>query len=73
MPGTSSFDDVFFLHDEYAVVVGDGLQSVGYRDDSCLLEIFLYHFLDEIVSVHVHVGSGFVQNQNVVLPQWGSC
>ena len=68
MPGTAFFDDVPFLQDEYAVVVGYGLHSVGYRDHGCFFELLLNHFLDEIVRVDVQIGCGFFQNQRFFLP-----
>ena len=57
------------VHHDHLVVVGDRVEPVRDGDDSGLLELGLDAVLDEVVSRHVHVRSGLVKHQELVLPQ----
>ena len=63
----SDFDDSTPAHHNHLVVVGDSVQSVGDGDDSGVLELGVDTFLDEVVSFHVHVRCGFIQDQELVV------
>lgn len=60
------------VHHDDLVVVGDRVQPVRDGDHSGLLEFGLDAGLDEVVRLHVHIGSGFVQDQELVLAQEGA-
>ena len=57
------------VHHEHLVVVGDRVEPVRDGDDGGLPELGLDAVLDEVVGHHVHVRSGLVEHQELVLPQ----
>ena len=63
----SDFDDPAPAHYNDLVVVSDGVQSVGNRDDGGVLELGVDTLLDEVVSFHVHIRCGFIQDQELVI------
>lgn len=70
----SHFGDPSSVHHDDFVVVCDRIESMGNGDDGRVLELGLQHVLNQLVCLHVHVGSGFVQHQElVVFPQQGPC
>ena len=60
------------VHHDDLVIVGDGIESVGDRQDGCIGESFANAFLDEAVGLHIHVRSGLIQDQEFVVSEKGS-
>jgi hypothetical protein len=53
------------IHHEHSVTVDDGVQSVSDGNDSAVLELLTHCLLNERVCLHVHIGSSFIQYQNL--------
>jgi hypothetical protein len=73
LKGGAHFDYSPLLHHDNIVVVGDRIESMGDRDDSCVLELLLDYRLDEVVGLHVHVGSGLIQHNELVSTEQSTC
>lgn len=62
-------DYLALLHDDDGVVVGDGVESVGDRDDGAAVELGLECALNEVVRAQVHVRGGLVQHKDPAVAQ----
>lgn len=51
------------------VRVHDRVQSMGYREDRAIFEFRSYRTLDEVVRFQINGRRGFIQHQNLRLPQ----
>ena len=54
------------VHDEDFVAPDYSVESVGYAQDSRAVEFFIYELLDCLLGHHVDVGSGFIEDDNLV-------
>ena len=70
--GTACLYNLTSVHHDDLVVVGDGVESVGDRQDGGVGESFANAFLDEAVGLHIHVRSGLIQDQEFVVSEKGS-
>ena len=59
------------VHDQDLIVVCDGVEAMGNRYDGNVGKLLLDAFLDEVISLHVHVRSRFVQDQDLIFSQQG--
>ena len=53
------------------VIICNSVQSVRYSDHCGVLELGLDAVLDEVVGLHVDIGRGLVQHQELVLLEQG--
>lgn len=61
--------EVPVLHDENAIRVNDGSETVCHYKDSAVLEALSECLLDEVISFEVNIGCGFVEYQYFCLPR----
>ena len=69
---TPTLDNPPLADHQHFVVVGDGVEAMSDGDDGRPGELGFDAFLDEVVSLHVDVGSGLIKDQDLVLSQQGS-
>ena len=68
----TNLGDLAFFHNYNFIVVCDCVEPVCYCDHSILFELLFYALLNELVSRHVHIRSGLIEHQILVLPKQGS-
>lgn len=64
---------VAVLHHEHHVRIHDGVQTVSDGQHSAVSELLTNGFLNERVCILIDVRCRFVQQQNFIVPQNGSC
>ena len=69
--GMSSFSYSSILHYHTEVVVCDGIEPMGDCNYCCVSELLPNRPLNKSISLHVHVGSGFIEHKNPVSPNEG--
>mmetsp|Transcript_27011 Transcript_27011/g.23903 ORF Transcript_27011/g.23903 Transcript_27011/m.23903 type:complete len:283 (-) Transcript_27011:3602-4450(-) len=63
--GSIKLHNITLIKDDDSVILNDGNKSMGNSKDSSLLELILNHLLDEMVSVLINAGSGFIHQEDL--------
>ena len=69
----SFFINASIFHYHNWVVVCDGIEPMGDCNHCCVSELLPNRPLNKSISLHVHVGSGFIEHKNPVSPNEGPC
>lgn len=70
--GGAHLGDAATVHNDYGVVVGDCIESMGHCDYCGVAEFLFYNVLNEGVGLHVYVGGGFIEDEDSATTEEGT-